>query len=80
MAGGLAGVERDVARSLALGILNVAQGHPKLLKLADGQAADQALELSTVIADSRRKRGAPATAIAAGMVNDYYPRARAWFP
>ena len=36
MAGGLAGVERDVARSLALGILNVAQGHPKLLKLADG--------------------------------------------
>ncbi len=38
--GRLSGVERDVARRLALGVLNVAQGHPKLLELADGQAGD----------------------------------------
>jgi hypothetical protein len=38
--GTLPGVERDVSRRLALGVLNVAQGHPKLLELADGQAAD----------------------------------------
>jgi hypothetical protein len=38
--GELAGVEPEVARRLALGVLNVAQGHPKLLELADGQAGD----------------------------------------
>ena len=38
--GELSGVERDVARGLALGVLGIAQGHPKLLELADGQAAD----------------------------------------
>jgi hypothetical protein len=38
--GDLPGVDRDVSRRLALGVLNVAQGHPKLLELADGQAAD----------------------------------------
>jgi tetratricopeptide (TPR) repeat protein len=38
--GELPGVDGDVARRLALGVLNVAQGHPKLLELADGQAAD----------------------------------------
>jgi hypothetical protein len=38
--GTLPGVDRDVSRRLALGVLNVAQGHPKLLELADGQAAD----------------------------------------
>jgi len=38
--GELAGVEPEVARKLALGVLNVAQGHPKLLELADGQAGD----------------------------------------
>jgi hypothetical protein len=38
--GELAGVGREEARQLALGVLNVAQGHPKLLELADGQAAD----------------------------------------
>jgi len=36
--GELPGVDRDVSRSLALGVLNIAQGHPKLLELADGQA------------------------------------------
>ncbi len=33
-------MDREVARKLALGVLNVAQGHPKLLELADGQARD----------------------------------------
>ena len=36
----LPGVDRDVSRRLALGVLTIAQGHPKLLELADGQAAD----------------------------------------
>jgi CHAT domain len=40
--GELAGVDGGVARRLALGVLNVAQGHPKLLELAEGQAADPA--------------------------------------
>ncbi len=40
--GELLGVEQDVTRRLALGVLNLAQGHPKLLELADGQAADPA--------------------------------------
>jgi hypothetical protein len=40
IAGTLPGVDREVSRRLALGVLNVAQGHPKLLELADGQAAD----------------------------------------
>jgi hypothetical protein len=31
-----------VSKRLALGVLNIAQGHPKLLELADGQAADPA--------------------------------------
>jgi tetratricopeptide (TPR) repeat protein len=38
--GSVTGVEPEAARKLALGVLNVAQGHPKLLELADGQAAD----------------------------------------
>jgi tetratricopeptide (TPR) repeat protein len=38
--GELAGVDRDAARALAVGVLDVAQGHPKLLELAEGQAAD----------------------------------------
>jgi tetratricopeptide (TPR) repeat protein len=38
--GDLPGVGREMSRRLALGVLNVAQGHPKLLELADGQAAD----------------------------------------
>jgi hypothetical protein len=38
--GGAPGVEPDTARMLARGLLNIAQGHPKLLELADGQAAN----------------------------------------
>jgi hypothetical protein len=37
--GEISGIEKGFARRLALGVLNVAQGHPKLLELADGQAA-----------------------------------------
>jgi hypothetical protein len=37
--GTLAGVDPQLTKGLALGVLNVAQGHPKLLELADGQAA-----------------------------------------
>jgi hypothetical protein len=37
--GEVPGIDRDTARKLALGVLSVAQGHPKLLELADGQAA-----------------------------------------
>jgi tetratricopeptide (TPR) repeat protein len=40
--GDLAGVDPEVARRLALGVLDTAQGHPKLLELAEGQAADPA--------------------------------------
>ena len=40
MDGNLAGIGPDVARQLAVRVLEVAQGHPKLLELADGQAAD----------------------------------------
>jgi hypothetical protein len=35
----LPGVDIPVARDLAAGVLEVAQGHPKLLELAEGQAA-----------------------------------------
>ncbi len=38
--GELPGVDSDVSRRLALGVLTIAQGHPKLLELANGQAAD----------------------------------------
>jgi hypothetical protein len=38
--GELPGIDRETSRKLALGVLDIAQGHPKLLELADGQAAD----------------------------------------
>jgi hypothetical protein len=38
--GELPGVDRVTSRRLALGVLTIAQGHPKLLELADGQASD----------------------------------------
>ena len=34
------GVDRGASRRQALGVLTIAQGHPKLLELANGQAAD----------------------------------------
>lgn len=39
IAGDLPGIDRDTARTLAVGMLSIAQGHPKLLELANGQAA-----------------------------------------
>jgi hypothetical protein len=54
--GELAGVDRGVARRLALGVLNVAQGHPKLLELADGQAADPG-RLSVLVEAGGRRGG-----------------------
>jgi hypothetical protein len=36
------GIAREVARILASGVLKAANGHPKLLELADGQVADPA--------------------------------------
>ena len=38
--GDVPGMDQAMTRRLALGVLNVAQGHPKLLELADGQAAE----------------------------------------
>lgn len=38
MDGNLVGIGPDVARQLAVRVLEAAQGHPKLLELADGQA------------------------------------------
>jgi tetratricopeptide (TPR) repeat protein len=40
--GKLAGISRITSRRLARGVLNTARGHPKLLELADGQAAHPA--------------------------------------
>ena len=40
MDGSVPGVNAVLARTLARRALNIAQGHPKLLELADGQAAD----------------------------------------
>ena len=40
LAGELPGVNRDLARQLAVQIMNTAQGHPKLLELADSLASD----------------------------------------
>jgi tetratricopeptide (TPR) repeat protein len=37
--GDVPGIDRDTAQALALGVLSIAQGHPKLLELANGQAA-----------------------------------------
>jgi hypothetical protein len=56
--GELAGVDRDVSRRLALGVLNIAQGHPKLLELADGQAADPARLAALVEAGDQAWRDA----------------------
>jgi hypothetical protein len=37
--GDLSGIDRNTAQTLAVGMLRIAQGHPKLLELANGQAA-----------------------------------------
>jgi tetratricopeptide (TPR) repeat protein len=58
----LPGMDRELSRRLALGVLNVAQGHPKLLELADGQAADPdrlALLVETGASAWREQGGLP---------------------
>jgi hypothetical protein len=60
--GELPGVDREVARRLALGVLTIAQGHPKLLELADGQAGDpQRLTVLVAVGDQawREQGGLP---------------------
>jgi tetratricopeptide (TPR) repeat protein len=37
--GDLPGIDRNTAQALAVGMLRIAQGHPKLIELANGQAA-----------------------------------------
>src|ERR1700689_4652608 len=56
--GTLPGVDPGTSRRLALGVLNVAQGHPKLLELADGQAADPVRLAALVEAGGQAWRGA----------------------
>jgi Tfp pilus assembly protein PilF len=57
--GETSGMETEVARTLALGILNIACGHPKLLELADGQAArpQQLVDLVAVGGQVWREHG-----------------------
>jgi hypothetical protein len=60
--GELPGVDRETSRRLALGVLTISQGHPKLLELADGQAADPARLAALVAAGDqawRDKGGLP---------------------
>ena len=79
------GVRPDGARSLALGVLNVAQGHPKLLELADGQAGDPARLNELVEAGGqvwREGGGLPegffTTGQAPAASEDYLPVLMAW--
>jgi tetratricopeptide (TPR) repeat protein len=67
--GRLPGLGPDPARKLALGVLNVAQGHPKLLELADSQAADPDRLAALVAAGEeewREQGGIPEGFFAAG--------------
>ncbi len=84
-AAGGAGGEADAARELAAGVLAAAQGHPKLLELADGQAGDPA-RLAALLATAGREwdtRGVPsrglfATGEPAGDAEDYAAVLAAW--
>jgi tetratricopeptide (TPR) repeat protein len=55
--GELPGVSRTRSRRLAVGVLNAANGHPKLLELADGQAADPERLAELVETGDRAWRG-----------------------
>ncbi|HET6189646.1 MAG TPA: CHAT domain-containing protein [Trebonia sp.] len=59
--GELPGVGRNRSRRLAVGVLSAAHGHPKLLELADGQAADPERLARLVEAGDRawREQGGP---------------------
>jgi tetratricopeptide (TPR) repeat protein len=57
--GELPGIDRETSRQLALGVLTIAQGHPKLLELANGQAAqpDQLARLVEAGGQAWREQG-----------------------
>ena len=59
--GDIPGLERGVAQELARHALDAARGHPKLLELADGQAADpeRLAELVAAADQAWRKLGRP---------------------
>jgi tetratricopeptide (TPR) repeat protein len=74
------GIDREVSRRLALGVLNVAQGHPKLLELANGQAA-RPEQLGTLVAAGdqawREQGGLPDGFFATGSTSPESPTADA---
>lgn len=57
--GELDGIEPGATRNLALGILGIAQGHPKLLELANGQAThpEQLAALIQAGGEARQEQG-----------------------
>jgi hypothetical protein len=83
--GELPGIDHGTARSLAHGVLKAAQGHPKLLELADGQAArpDQLVTLIEAGGQAWRKQGGLpggffATGITTAASGDYLEVLAAW--
>ena len=83
--GELPGVGKNRSRRLAVGVLNAAHGHPKLLELADGQAADPERLAQLVEAGDRawREQGGPPqglfTAVEpAAAADDYLHVLAAW--
>jgi len=83
--GRIPGVERHVARRLARRALEVAQGHPKLLELADGQVAHPD-QLATLVKagdqEWRKHGGLPTGFFTAGettaTANDFWHVLVAW--
>ncbi|WP_187280636.1 CHAT domain-containing protein [Microbispora sp. CSR-4] len=71
LGGKLPGIGRSRSQRLARGVLSAAGGHPKLLELADGQAADPD-RLAALLADGdrawRERRGLPHGFFATGEV------------
>ena len=83
--GELPGVGKNRSRRLAVGVLNAAHGHPKLLELADGQAADPERLAQLVEAGDRawREQGGPPQGLftalePAAAADDYLHVLAAW--
>jgi hypothetical protein len=83
--GNLPGTDPEVSRRLALGVQNVAQGHPKLLELANGQAARPEQLTALIEAGDqawREQGGLPdgffATGETAASPGDYWNVLAAW--
>lgn len=81
----LPGISRYRSRRLAVGVLNAAHGHPKLLELADGQAADPERLAQLVEAGDRawREQGGPPEGLftsqeQAATADDYLHVLAAW--